>query len=61
MGKVIVIEGLDGSGKQTQTEKLYNRLMDSNDELGVSNLKGNRRKSSAIKVYIEYLEEKKNH
>ena len=25
MGKVIVIEGLDGSGKQTQTEKLYNR------------------------------------
>lgn len=27
MGKIIVIEGLDGSGKQTQSEKLYNRLI----------------------------------
>jgi len=26
MGKIIVIEGLDGSGKQTQSEKLFNRL-----------------------------------
>lgn len=25
-GKLIVIEGVDGSGKQTQTEKLYHRL-----------------------------------
>ena len=27
MGYIIVIEGTDGSGKQTQTEKLYNRLI----------------------------------
>ena len=27
MGKIIVIEGLDGSGKQTQSERLYNRLI----------------------------------
>lgn len=26
MGKLIVIEGIDGSGKQTQTDKLYQRL-----------------------------------
>ena len=26
MGKIIVIEGLDGSGKQTQSEKLFDRL-----------------------------------
>lgn len=26
MGKLVVIEGLDGSGKQTQSEKLFNRL-----------------------------------
>lgn len=26
MGKIIVIEGLDGSGKQTQSEKLFERL-----------------------------------
>ena len=25
-GQLIVIEGVDGSGKQTQTEKLYDRL-----------------------------------
>lgn len=28
MGKLIVIEGSDGSGKATQTRKLYNRLLD---------------------------------
>ncbi|CAM3087066.1 dTMP kinase [Streptobacillus ratti] len=28
MGKLIIIEGTDGSGKQTQTQKLYNRLAD---------------------------------
>ncbi|ACZ01531.1 dTMP kinase [Streptobacillus moniliformis] len=27
MGKLIIIEGTDGSGKQTQTQKLYNRLV----------------------------------
>lgn len=27
MGYIIVIEGTDGSGKRTQTEKLYNRLL----------------------------------
>lgn len=27
MGKLIVIEGVDASGKATQTEKLYNRLL----------------------------------
>ncbi|WP_064615575.1 dTMP kinase [Streptobacillus moniliformis] len=27
MGKLIIIEGTDGSGKQTQTRKLYNRLV----------------------------------
>jgi len=26
MGKLIIIEGTDGSGKQTQTELLYNKL-----------------------------------
>ena len=28
MGKLIVIEGSDGSGKATQTKKLYERLLD---------------------------------
>lgn len=27
MGKLIVIEGIDGSGKQTQTENLFQRLL----------------------------------
>ena len=27
MGKIIVIEGLDGCGKQTQSEKLYDKLL----------------------------------
>ena len=26
MGKLIIIEGTDGSGKQTQTELIYNKL-----------------------------------
>jgi len=26
MGKLIIIEGTDGSGKQTQTELLYKKL-----------------------------------
>src|SRR5574344_963427 len=30
MGKIIVIEGLDGSGKQTQSEKLYERFKNEN-------------------------------
>ncbi len=30
MGKLIVIEGLDGSGKATQTDMLYNRLLANN-------------------------------
>lgn len=29
-GKLIVIEGVDGSGKETQTKKLYNRLIEEN-------------------------------
>ena len=28
MGKLVVIEGSDGSGKATQARKLYNRLLD---------------------------------
>ena len=26
MGKLIIIEGIDGSGKQTQTNLIYNKL-----------------------------------
>ena len=33
MGKIIVIEGTDGSGKTTQIERLYNRLKDENEDI----------------------------
>ena len=29
-GKLIVIEGIDGSGKETQTSRLYERLIQEN-------------------------------
>ncbi len=53
MGKIIVIEGLDGSGKQTQSEKLYNRLV--NEGYNVKKIAYPRYESpssSLVKMYL---------
>ena len=53
MGKIIVIEGLDGSGKQTQSEKLFDRLK--NDGKNIMKLAYPRYdspSSSLVKMYL---------
>ncbi|MBE5812845.1 MAG: thymidylate kinase [Clostridiales bacterium] len=53
MGKVIVIEGLDGSGKQTQTEKLYNRLIaEGKKVMKISYPRYDNASSSLVKMYL---------
>ena len=37
MGKLIIIEGTDGSGKQTQTELLYKKLCEIKGEENIKN------------------------
>lgn len=52
-GKVIVIEGCDGSGKATQTQKLYERLMKENYEVKKVEYPNYDSESSAlVKMYL---------
>ena len=53
MGKLIVIEGVDSSGKATQTEKLYNRLLNEYDNVNkISFPNYDSSSSSAVKMYL---------
>jgi dTMP kinase len=53
MGKLIVIEGIDGSGKQTQTEKLYQRLLQEGKKvMKVSYPWYDSPSSSLVKMYL---------
>jgi len=53
MGKLIVIEGLDGCGKQTQTEKLYQRLLKENKKImKISYPRYDNPSSSLVKMYL---------
>lgn len=52
-GKLIVIEGCDGSGKATQTRKLYNRLLDEKYNIKKVEYPNYNSKSSAlVKMYL---------
>lgn len=53
MGKIIVIEGLDGSGKQTQSEKLYNRLINEGYKVKkIAYPRYENASSSLVKMYL---------
>ncbi|TDT70645.1 dTMP kinase [Hypnocyclicus thermotrophus] len=53
MGKLIVIEGSDGSGKQTQTERLYKRLKNENKKIKLISFPNYESKASEpIKMYL---------
>lgn len=53
MGKLIVIEGVDGCGKQTQTEKLYQRLLDEGKKvMKISYPRYDNPSSSLVKMYL---------
>ena len=53
MGKIIVIEGLDGCGKQTQSEKLYQRLKDENYQvMKIAYPRYENQSSSLVKMYL---------
>lgn len=53
MGKLIVIEGVDSSGKQTQTEKLYKELLNRNlDVMTVAFPNYKSRSSELVKMYL---------
>lgn len=53
MGKIIVIEGLDGCGKQTQSEKLYQRLKEENyPVMKIAYPRYENPSSSLVKMYL---------
>ncbi len=53
MGKIIVIEGLDGSGKQTQSEKLFKRLKDEGKNImKIAYPRYDNPSSSLVKMYL---------
>ena len=53
MGKLIVIEGVDSSGKQTQTEKLYKELLNRNlDVMTVAFPNYKSKSSELVKMYL---------
>lgn len=53
MGKLIVIEGVDSSGKQTQTEKLYKELLSRNfDVMTVAFPNYKSKSSELVKMYL---------
>lgn len=53
MGKLIVIEGVDSSGKQTQTEKLYNELKNRGyDVMTVAFPNYKSKSSELVKMYL---------
>lgn len=53
-GKLIVIEGVDGSGKQTQTERLYQRLKEEGyPVMKVSYPRYDKPSSAMVRLYLE--------
>ena len=53
MGYIIVIEGTDGCGKQTQTERLYNRLKDEGFNVRTQSFPNYESPSSSpVKMYL---------
>jgi len=53
-GQLIVIEGVDGSGKQTQTELLYDRLVkDGEKVMKISYPRYDKKSSAMVKLYLE--------
>lgn len=53
MGKLIVIEGSDGSGKQTQTELLYKKMLENNKNIRKISFPNYDSSSSAlVKMYL---------
>ena len=53
MGKLFVIDGTDGSGKQTQFEKLQNRLTEDNVKYKVVSFPNYESPSSSlVKMYL---------
>lgn len=52
-GKLIVIEGVDGSGKQTQTELLYQRLIENGKKVMlISYPRYDKESSAMVKLYL---------
>ncbi|MBK5244024.1 MAG: thymidylate kinase [Eubacteriaceae bacterium] len=52
-GKLIVIEGVDGSGKQTQTELLYKRLIENGQKVMlISYPRYDKASSAMVKLYL---------
>ncbi len=52
-GKLIVIDGLDGSGKQTQTKKLYERLKSENFKVCTTSFPNyNSKTGEIVKMYL---------
>ena len=53
-GQLIVIEGVDGSGKQTQTQLLYDRLMKAGEKvMKISYPRYDKESSAMVKLYLE--------
>lgn len=53
-GQLIVIEGVDGSGKQTQTQLLYDRLMKAGEKvMKISYPRYDKKSSAMVKLYLE--------
>ncbi|WP_026394937.1 dTMP kinase [Acetobacterium malicum] len=53
-GQLIVIEGVDGSGKQTQTQLLYDRLIKAGEKvMKISYPRYDKKSSAMVKLYLE--------
>ena len=53
-GKLIVIEGVDGSGKQTQTQLLYDRLVETGEKVKkIAYPRYDKKSSALVKLYLE--------
>ena len=54
MGKLIAIEGLDGSGKETQSKLLYNDLLSQGKNVNLISFPNySSRSSSLVQMYLE--------
>ncbi|OXS26350.1 MAG: thymidylate kinase [Acetobacterium sp. MES1] len=53
-GQLIVIEGVDGSGKQTQTQLLYDRLVKAGENvMKIAYPRYDKKSSALVKLYLE--------
>lgn len=53
-GQLIVIEGVDGSGKQTQTQLLYDRLVETGEKvMKIAYPRYDKKSSALVKLYLE--------